>query len=187
MIKPIHILWIGFFILKHYVVANVVPSKLRTRITTKTLDMKLLLLASMAIALVVSLGSCSGGKKVNNEKEPVHEHADHDGHYHDAHMHEGHDHAGHDHGAEVSDEKVAMLCGGCGQVKGSEKCCVDGVEKCTKCDMDKGSPGCCEINEDTKLCSHCGEIEGAEKCCAEGAEVCSKCDLHAGSPGCCKI
>ena len=39
------------------------------------------------------------------------------------------------------------LCGKCGQVKGSEKCCKPGAEKCPMCGLDKGSPGCCRINK----------------------------------------
>ena len=35
------------------------------------------------------------------------------------------------------------LCPDCGQVKGSELCCVEGAELCPDCGKVKGSPGCC--------------------------------------------
>ena len=86
-------------------------------------------------------------------------------------------------------KKGVFLCGGCGQVKGSDVCCAEGAEKCDKCGLTKGSPGCCKIEKgtDTKLCSKCGQIKGSDACCAEGAEKCDKCGLAKGSPGCCKI
>jgi hypothetical protein len=34
------------------------------------------------------------------------------------------------------------VCGKCGEVAGSAKCCQPGAEKCAKCGLDKGSPGC---------------------------------------------
>lgn len=34
------------------------------------------------------------------------------------------------------------LCKGCGQVKGSKTCCDKKAEKCGKCELAKGSPGC---------------------------------------------
>ena len=36
------------------------------------------------------------------------------------------------------------LCGGCGQIKGSDVCCKEGAEKCDGCKLAKGSPGCCK-------------------------------------------
>ncbi len=36
------------------------------------------------------------------------------------------------------------LCGDCGEVKGSDKCCVPEAEKCEKCGLNKGAPGCCK-------------------------------------------
>ena len=41
-------------------------------------------------------------------------------------------------------EAKAKLCGGCGEVKGADKCCVEGAEKCADCGKNKGSPGCCK-------------------------------------------
>ena len=81
------------------------------------------------------------------------------------------------------------LCGGCGQIKGSDVCCAEGADKCPKCELVKGSPGCCKIEKgsDAKLCTKCGQIVGSDKCCAEGAEKCPKCNLAKGSPGCCKV
>ncbi|MDF1839494.1 MAG: hypothetical protein P1V35_16620 [Planctomycetota bacterium] len=58
-----------------------------------------------------------------------------------------------------------MLCGGCGQVKGSPDCCLDGAEKCSGCSLDKGAPGCCKMEKgkDAKVCG-CGEIAGSDAC-----------------------
>ena len=85
-------------------------------------------------------------------------------------------------------EKV-RLCKGCGQIKGSAKCCKPG-EKCPGCKLIKGSPGCCKIPKDVKvdpvLCAGCGHIKGSEKCC-KPAPKCGKCNLIKGSPGCCNI
>lgn len=63
------------------------------------------------------------------------------------------------------------LCGGCGQIKGSPNCCLDGAEKCPGCSLDKGSPGCCKMEKgtDAKLCG-CGEIGGSDACKAKCAK-----------------
>ena len=45
------------------------------------------------------------------------------------------------HKAEGKDAKVE-LCAKCGEVKGSDKCCKEGVAKCPKCGLNAGSPGC---------------------------------------------
>jgi hypothetical protein len=83
------------------------------------------------------------------------------------------------------------VCGKCGEVKGSEKCCKEGIALCPKCDLHRGSVLCCSpaINgrRDVILCAKCGELAFTEKCCQEGAAECPKCGLHKGSPGCCKI
>lgn len=42
---------------------------------------------------------------------------------------------------EKKDAKVE-LCAKCGEVKGGDKCCKEGVAKCPKCGLDAGSPGC---------------------------------------------
>lgn len=85
---------------------------------------------------------------------------------------------------------TCVICAKCGQVKGSDKCCKPGTEKCDKCGLDKGSPGCCRLNgakEAVCLCTYCGEIKGSDKCCKPGATKCTKCGLNMGSPGCCRI
>ena len=41
------------------------------------------------------------------------------------------------------DEAPAMLCDGCGEVKGSDECCKD-APTCDACGLHKGSPGCKE-------------------------------------------
>jgi hypothetical protein len=84
-------------------------------------------------------------------------------------------------------KKNIVLCGHCGEVKGSTNCCKEDAQKCGNCKLQKGSPGCCamEKGKDVTLCSHCGEIAGGEKCCKmEGREKCSQCGLFKGSPGC---
>ncbi|MDP6047816.1 MAG: hypothetical protein QGH94_10115 [Phycisphaerae bacterium] len=80
------------------------------------------------------------------------------------------------------------LCGGCGQVKGSDVCCKEGAEKCAGCDLAKGSPGCCKITKgkDAVLCGGCGQIKGSDVCCKADAVKCTKCGKAKGSPGCCK-
>ena len=93
---------------------------------------------------------------------------------------------------EVKDKPpypVTTLCGKCGQVKGSDKCCKPGAEKCANCGLDKDAPGCCRIQKGTAvtLCGKCGQIKGSDKCCKPGAEKCANCGLDKGSPGCCRI
>jgi hypothetical protein len=83
------------------------------------------------------------------------------------------------------------LCGLCGEIKDSDKCCKEGVAVCPNCGLHKGSILCCSpaINgrRDVILCRKCGEVAFSSKCCAEGAVACPKCGMHKGSPGCCKI
>ncbi len=78
-----------------------------------------------------------------------------------------------------------FLCGSCGQIKGTDACCAEGGATCAKCELTKGSPGCCEIEKGTnvQLCTKCGQIKGADACCAADAEKCVKCGLAKGSPG----
>ena len=38
----------------------------------------------------------------------------------------------------------ALLCGGCGQIKGSAECCDPKAKKCGACGLAKDSPGCCK-------------------------------------------
>jgi YHS domain-containing protein len=71
--------------------------------------------------------------------------------------HKGHDHPAAEHPAsehpQAAEAEEAKLCGKCGEVKGSEKCCAEGIEKCGKCGMHKGSPGCCPKPEENKSSS----------------------------------
>jgi hypothetical protein len=78
-----------------------------------------------------------------------------------------------------------MLCGKCGEFKGSGKCCSADATICEKCGLHAGSLGCCKIEKgtDVAICK-CGEIKGSENCCKEGVALCPACGLHAGSPGC---
>ncbi len=99
--------------------------------------------------------------------------------------------------ARAADEMVVptttdetVLCGKCGEIKGSDACCKTDAPKCDKCGLTKGSPGCCKMpagGEDAELCAKCGEIKGSDACCAKDAVKCEKCGLTKGSPGCCKM
>ena len=40
-----------------------------------------------------------------------------------------------------------VLCGDCGQVKGTEACCQEGAAVCADCSWHKGSPACCKIEK----------------------------------------
>jgi hypothetical protein len=84
--------------------------------------------------------------------------------------------------------KDKLLCGGCGQIKGTDTCCKPDAVKCEKCGLDKGSPGCCKITKgkDIALCGKCGLVKGSDLCCKADAIMCDKCGKPKGSPGCCK-
>jgi len=85
------------------------------------------------------------------------------------------------------------VCAACGEIKGSDKCCVAGAAKCPKCKLNKGSVGCCRNlkpaagAKDVVLCAKCGQVKGSDVCCKADAPKCAKCGLAKGSPGCCKI
>ena len=83
------------------------------------------------------------------------------------------------------------ICAKCGQIKGTDECCVPGAAICLKCGLVKGSPGCCKLpkgaKQDVLLCVMCGQIKGSALCCKADAAICPKCGLAKGSPGCCKI
>lgn len=80
------------------------------------------------------------------------------------------------------------LCGGCGQIKGSDVCCKPEAPKCGECELAQGSPGCCKITKgtDAALCGGCGQIKGTDVCCKADAAKCAECNKATGSPGCCK-
>jgi hypothetical protein len=90
---------------------------------------------------------------------------------------------------ESAADTTPKLCGGCGQIKGSDVCCKADAEECDGCGLAKGSPGCCKIEkgQDVALCAGCGQIKGSDVCCKADAEKCGTCGLAKGSPGCCKI
>jgi hypothetical protein len=85
----------------------------------------------------------------------------------------------------------AEICTGCGQIKGSEMCCVPGQRTCAGCGLAKGSPGCCRVEKGSSrtyaICGDCGQLAGSAQCCAPGATHCAACGLVAGSPGCCRL
>lgn len=90
---------------------------------------------------------------------------------------------------ETAERLPVTLCGGCGQIKGSDVCCKADAVKCGGCGLAKGSPGCCKIpkGKDVPLCLKCGQAKGAAVCCDAKAAKCAKCGLAKGSPGCCKL
>lgn len=71
-------------------------------------------------------------------------------------------------GTTTETKQVAIYCGKCGEVKGSEKCCKEG-EKCDKCGLHKGSALCCkELPEGAAgkdICSGCGQVAEANHQC----------------------
>ena len=83
-----------------------------------------------------------------------------------------------------------MYCGLCGEVKGTDKCCAEGAEKC-ECGMQKGSALCCvELSDDAKgkdMCASCGHVADEGHECDADCEKCTDCGLHKGSPLCCKV
>jgi hypothetical protein len=94
--------------------------------------------------------------------------------------------------AVAEDKSIVKVCVGCGEIKGSAKCCKDDAEKCKDCKLNKGSVGCCKDlkaadgEKSVKLCVKCGEVKGTEKCCKKDAKKCG-CGMIKGSPGCCKM
>lgn len=91
---------------------------------------------------------------------------------------------------KVADAKT-QLCSKCGQIKGTEKCCLPDAPKCEKCGLAKGAPACCRHLDFTQgpvtLCNGCGQVKGSDLCCVKDAPKCEKCNLAKGSPGCCKM
>ena len=88
---------------------------------------------------------------------------------------------------ELATDVPPMLCGKCGQVKGTEECCMKDAVMCKACGMAKGSPGCCNLPEagkDVELCTKCGEIKASDDCCRKDMHQCKKCGLAKDSPGC---
>jgi hypothetical protein len=89
----------------------------------------------------------------------------------------------------ATDISPAQICGQCGEVKGSARCCQEGAGICEHCGLHKGSPGCCAAGmtqgKDARTCPQCGDIavEG-HRCDMTGKTVCPSCGLFRGSPGC---
>jgi hypothetical protein len=73
-----------------------------------------------------------------------------------------------------------VLCGKCGEIKGTEACCSKDAAKCKGCGLIKGSPGCCRIEKgkDVELCGKCNEIKSSAACGEE-------CKSKKGGQGCC--
>jgi len=88
---------------------------------------------------------------------------------------------------ETPEAAPKVLCGKCGQVKGTPVCCKKDALRCGGCGLAKGSPGCCKLPADGKdaaLCGKCGQVKGAAECCKADVAACTKCGLAKGSPGC---
>jgi len=93
-------------------------------------------------------------------------------------------------GSQKAADVPPIVCGRCGQIKGTEECCMKDAVKCKTCGMTEGSPGCCRLPEagkDAEPCTKCGEIRGSANCCDKDMQQCKKCGLAKGSPGCCRI
>lgn len=80
------------------------------------------------------------------------------------------------------------VCTKCGEVEGTAVCCVEGVEKCSHCKLDAGSPGCCNADvragKEVDLCVKCGVIAAAAHKC-DVTDKCAACGLQKGSALCC--
>ena len=63
-----------------------------------------------------------------------------------------------------------VLCGQCGEVKKSARCCIEGAKVCDGCGLSKGSPGCCRIEKgaDVDLYS----TADCRKACLKGPGSC---------------
>jgi YHS domain-containing protein len=69
---------------------------------------------------------------------------------------------------EMAADAPVVVCGKCGEMKGSEECCREGAKKCPECGLIKGSPGCCKLpgkGKDAVICGGCGKIEGSDESC----------------------
>jgi len=93
---------------------------------------------------------------------------------------------------QVKKSATIEICTGCGEIKGSPKCCAPDAVKCGDCGLNKGSIGCCKDlkpaagEKSVKLCRACGEVYGSADCCNPHAAKCEKCGRNKGAPGCCK-
>ncbi|MCA9196915.1 MAG: hypothetical protein KDA87_05225 [Planctomycetales bacterium] len=89
--------------------------------------------------------------------------------------------------AEVSATST-ILCGTCGEVKGSDACCDDSVASCD-CGFHKGSALCCKHveNNGQDVCADCGQTVDGAHTCSTDAEKCAECGLVKDSAGCCKL
>lgn len=85
---------------------------------------------------------------------------------------------------------ASVLCGKCGETKGSEACCVEGTT-CADCGLHAGTKLCCaELADDAKgqdICAECGHVAADGHECDGDCEACADCGLHKGSPACCKL
>ena len=82
--------------------------------------------------------------------------------------------------ASKKDLKVVILCGKCGEEKGTKKCCAKDAVKCKKCGLNKGAPGCCKMTADGKNMVQC-PMTGKLMACPSKS---GKCDAAAVKAAC---
>ena len=127
----------------------------------------------LTIIICLTVNGCSETPDHSHNHDTSQPHHSHDGDLSKDHSHE-------------SMEEI-LLCGKCGQVKGTEICCKKDAVKCG-CGAVKGSPACCKVEitgTDIHLCDHCGQVKVSDSCCKSDVEKCPKCKMAKGSPGCC--
>jgi hypothetical protein len=95
-----------------------------------------------------------------------------------------------DSATETTTVATTILCGKCGEEKGSTVCCAKDAETCA-CGMHKGTPLCCvKLADDAAgkdLCKTCGHVAETKHVCDKDCATCFDCGLHKGSPACCKL
>ena len=78
------------------------------------------------------------------------------------------------------DAKIVILCGKCGEVKGTKECCAKDAVKCKKCGLNKGAPGCCKMTADGKNMVVCPKSGKLVACPSKSG----KCDASAVKAAC---
>ena len=78
------------------------------------------------------------------------------------------------------DLKIVILCGKCGEEKGTKKCCAKDAVKCKKCGLNKGAPGCCKMDGSGKNMVQCPKTGKLAACPLKSG----KCDAKAIKAAC---
>ncbi len=71
-----------------------------------------------------------------------------------------------------------ILCGKCGEVKGTKECCAKDAVKCKKCGLNKGAPGCCKMDGSDKNMAQC-PVTGKLMACPSKSGKCNVATLKA--------